>query len=119
MTEYRFLRFCRDEADTIWSGDRRAFLLTVPGGMPAVIDGICPHRGGPLGLGTYDCRTKVLRCPWHGRLHPHRFLLTRAWPALRVGDHWLVALPPAAAGEATLCFRRAGLRILPHAAGET
>ena len=29
-----------------------------------VIDGLCPHQGGPLGTGTL-CGT-VLTCPWHG-----------------------------------------------------
>jgi nitrite reductase (NADH) small subunit len=28
------------------------------------LDGICPHQGGPLGLGRLDgCR---VTCPWHG-----------------------------------------------------
>lgn len=29
-----------------------------------VIDGICPHAGGPLGKG--DMSGSVVTCPWHG-----------------------------------------------------
>jgi len=29
-----------------------------------VLDGICPHAGGPLGKGTL--RGGVVTCPWHG-----------------------------------------------------
>lgn len=118
MPPLRFLRFRADLADTIWSGDRRAFLLATPDGPPALVDSICPHRGGPLGQGIYDCRTKTLRCPWHGRQHPRRLLLSRAWPALRIGSEWVVALPPDADGAA-LSFQRGTLRITLNAWEET
>lgn len=29
-----------------------------------VLDGICPHAGGPLGQGTLD--GTIVTCPWHG-----------------------------------------------------
>lgn len=29
-----------------------------------VLDGICPHAGGPLGKGTLQAG--VVTCPWHG-----------------------------------------------------
>lgn len=29
-----------------------------------VLDGICPHQGGPLGKGA--CEGAILTCPWHG-----------------------------------------------------
>ena len=29
-----------------------------------VLDGICPHAGGPLGQGQLD--GNVVTCPWHG-----------------------------------------------------
>ena len=29
-----------------------------------VIDGICPHAGGPLGKGML--RGEIVTCPWHG-----------------------------------------------------
>jgi nitrite reductase/ring-hydroxylating ferredoxin subunit len=24
------------------------------------------HRGGPLGEGMVDCRSRTVQCPWHG-----------------------------------------------------
>ncbi len=29
-----------------------------------ILDGICPHAGGPLGKGTM--RGSIVTCPWHG-----------------------------------------------------
>lgn len=29
-----------------------------------VLDGICPHAGGPLGKGTLQ--SGIVTCPWHG-----------------------------------------------------
>ncbi|MBL8812632.1 MAG: Rieske (2Fe-2S) protein [Planctomycetaceae bacterium] len=33
-------------------------------GTVHVLDGICPHAGGPLGKGSL--RGDVVTCPWHG-----------------------------------------------------
>lgn len=109
---FRFLRFAAGDIDTIWLGDRRAFLLALPDRPPVFVDGICPHRGGPLGLGEYDCATASLLCPWHGRRRTRQQLLAGAWPALRVGTHWVVALPMASSDAGSACiFRRGQLTI--------
>lgn len=34
------------------------------GGTFFAIDGVCPHRGGPLGEGYME--NHVVTCPWHG-----------------------------------------------------
>jgi nitrite reductase (NADH) small subunit len=34
------------------------------GGAVAVLDGVCPHEGGPLGEGIVEDGRVV--CPWHG-----------------------------------------------------
>ncbi len=34
------------------------------GGALHAMDGVCPHRGGPLGMGTIE-HGKIV-CPWHG-----------------------------------------------------
>lgn len=34
------------------------------GGSICVLDGVCPHEGGPLGEGTIEEGRVV--CPWHG-----------------------------------------------------
>lgn len=41
---------------------RRIALFNVDGSFHA-IDGICPHRGGPLGEGFL--KGTVVTCPWH------------------------------------------------------
>lgn len=113
----RFLRFKSGAANTIWRADRRAFLLDTPDGAPAIVDGTCPHRGGPLALGQYDCKTATLRCPWHGRRHKRRQLLARAWPSLRIGEDWVVAIPvtpdESDSAQAAIYFRRDQLAVEP------
>ncbi len=42
----------------------RIFAVFNVGGIIHVIDGICPHAGGPLGKGML--RNNVVTCPWHG-----------------------------------------------------
>jgi nitrite reductase (NADH) small subunit len=44
--------------------DGRIFAVYNVGGTFHVLDGICPHAGGPLGKGTL--RGDVVTCPWHG-----------------------------------------------------
>jgi nitrite reductase (NADH) small subunit len=42
----------------------RIFAVYNVDGVFHVIDGICPHAGGPLGKGTL--RGNIVTCPWHG-----------------------------------------------------
>lgn len=41
----------------------RAFCVANIGGTISVLDGVCPHEGGPLGEGTIEEGRIV--CPWH------------------------------------------------------
>ena len=41
----------------------RALCVANVGGAIAVLDGTCPHEGGPLGEGTIEGGRVV--CPWH------------------------------------------------------
>lgn len=43
-------------------GDRRIAICNVDGTLHA-IDGVCPHRGGPLAQGALH--GKMVVCPWH------------------------------------------------------
>jgi len=45
------------------AGGRKIALFNVGGNLYA-IDGVCKHRGGPLGEGELDGCNVV--CPWHG-----------------------------------------------------
>ena len=58
-------------ADEIASGasaevvaEGRIFAVFNVDGAFQVLDGICPHAGGPLGKGTLN--GSVVTCPWHG-----------------------------------------------------
>jgi len=42
----------------------RIFAVYNVDGTIHVLDGICPHAGGPLGQGTLN--GNVVTCPWHG-----------------------------------------------------
>jgi nitrite reductase/ring-hydroxylating ferredoxin subunit len=42
----------------------RAVAIVRQGGVLHAMDGVCPHRGGPLGQGTV--MDGALVCPWHG-----------------------------------------------------
>ena len=42
----------------------RIFAVFNVDGQFRVIDGICPHAGGPLGKGML--RGHIVTCPWHG-----------------------------------------------------
>lgn len=44
--------------------DGRLLAVTRCGGKVGVLDGHCPHQGGPLGQGSIE--GGWLRCPWHG-----------------------------------------------------
>ena len=44
--------------------DGRVFAVYNVDGHFHILDGICPHAGGPLGKGTM--RGNVVTCPWHG-----------------------------------------------------
>jgi nitrite reductase/ring-hydroxylating ferredoxin subunit len=44
--------------------DGRIYALFNIGGEISVLDGICPHQGGPLAEG--ELHGTVVTCPWHG-----------------------------------------------------
>ena len=43
----------------------KLLVLVFVGGRYGVLDGRCPHAGGPLAEGTVE--NGLLVCPWHGR----------------------------------------------------
>jgi nitrite reductase/ring-hydroxylating ferredoxin subunit len=104
-TRYRFVELASG-LDEIWCGEARAFLLAPPDATPVIAEGRCPHRGGPLALGSYDCRDRQWRCPWHGQKHALAALQARALPAIRRGPHWLVAIEAAASMDEAICLSR-------------
>ncbi len=64
-----------------------------------VLDGICPHQGGPLGKGQLNgC---VVTCPWHGwqfnvttgQQQINNRIIHTTYPVRQEGDAVLVQLP--------------------------
>ena len=51
-----------ESAEVVAEG--RIFAVFNVDGTFHVLDGICPHAGGPLGKGILD--GSIVTCPWHG-----------------------------------------------------
>lgn len=72
-----------DSVQAVWAGTRALALVNL-GGQLYALDGLCPHREGPLGEGRLI--GDQLSCPWHGfRFDP------------RTGAAMMPAIPPAVA----------------------
>jgi nitrite reductase/ring-hydroxylating ferredoxin subunit len=70
----------------VWAGTRAVALVNLAGSLYA-LDGVCPHRQGPLGEGRLV--GEQLTCPWHGfRFDP------------RSGEPTMPATPPPVAAFA-------------------
>jgi nitrite reductase (NADH) small subunit len=59
----------------------RALCVAHIGGAVAVLDGVCPHEGGPLGEGIVEGGRVV--CPWHGYAFDLRTGATEQDPDLK------------------------------------
>lgn len=60
----------------------RALCVANVGGTVCVLDGTCPHEGGPLGEGVIEDGRVV--CPWHGYAYDPRTGTTENDPELKV-----------------------------------
>lgn len=58
------IRFDPNLANFLIHGDKR-YLLIFFDFRPFLIKNNCPHRGGPLHLGNFDCQKNAFICPWH------------------------------------------------------
>jgi len=59
----------------------RALCVANVGGAVCVLDGTCPHEGGPLGEGIIEDGRVV--CPWHGYAFDPRTGATENDPELK------------------------------------
>jgi nitrite reductase (NADH) small subunit len=82
-----------DECSVIVHGDRRYFLLRISKNRRAFVSDACPHRGGPLHMGSWDLSCSKIRCPWHKHAWKPDALGIRTLPAIKRGRHWRVVLP--------------------------
>ncbi|OJH38584.1 Rieske 2Fe-2S domain-containing protein [Cystobacter ferrugineus] len=58
-----------------------------------VIHERCRHRGGPLGLGTWNEKTQCVVCPWHELENTPRDMARRQVPSVRVGQSMTIVVP--------------------------
>lgn len=81
----RVLQFSSREANCVQVGGDPYFLYAPEGHPPLLCGDRCPHRGGPLHLGTADPHRGRLVCPWHETVFTRRALERRSAPMVRVG----------------------------------
>lgn len=61
----RVVRFAAEEANCIEVQGERYVLFRDVDGTRTLLPTTCPHRGGPLHLGTFDPVRRAIVCPWH------------------------------------------------------
>ncbi|MDR3514732.1 MAG: Rieske 2Fe-2S domain-containing protein [Azospirillaceae bacterium] len=82
----KVIHFDSRDQNFVTVGDHeRYFLLDRPGHAPLMCNDTCPHRGGPLHLGTSDERTGAVTCPWHETTYTRPALERRSPATVRVG----------------------------------
>lgn len=86
------VEFDADQFNYIVVGEEPYFLLET-GERFMVTQDRCPHRGGPLHLGKWDCLTKSLACPWHGTCLMETALERRSVPSVRCGNRVAAMFP--------------------------
>lgn len=94
-----FHTFDRSEGQLLTLGRHRFFIFSDPEGSEHIIPDRCPHRGGPLSMGSWDAETCKLTCPWHNRSWPASTLIKKELPTIRVSGKWTVYLGAAASNE--------------------
>lgn len=65
--------------------DDRFFLVDINNKRFAIPDK-CPHRGGPLSLGSICPNKESIQCPWHDSKFKISVLLKNEIPAVRINN---------------------------------
>ncbi|MBL0843898.1 Rieske 2Fe-2S domain-containing protein [Pseudomonas mediterranea] len=82
----------KDVFNRIRAGKTEYFATDV-NGKYALIPSQCPHRGGPLHLGSASkCRAKLV-CPWHDNAYHVSRLDTKGLPLVRTGTTIHLVVP--------------------------
>jgi hypothetical protein len=93
----RILRFHKDEANLVELGDQSYLVHRNRAGAYMLIRARCPHRGGPLFLGTVlSGPTESIRCPWHDSVVPVQAMQKKAPPMVVNGLECRVIIRDAA-----------------------
>ncbi len=85
--------FNESQGSILIVGDERYFLVENKKGYRFIVPAKCPHRGGPLYMGTVEGSGACIRCPWHNIATPINSLTRRALPSVRIGTQWTVRIP--------------------------
>lgn len=88
------IRFDPTLSNFLIHGDRRFFLMS-SGNQTFLVGDNCPHRGGPLHLGYFDCQNSVIVCPWHNLAVSTHRLQQCAMPFVWRNDCAVAVLPEA------------------------
>lgn len=89
----RVVRFRPGQANCLWRGGIRYFLLCEGGAAPAMATARCRHRGGPLHLGGISADRQTIMCPMHGLGTAVAALRRTALPAVVRSDEIVVLIP--------------------------
>ena len=111
----KILRFQMDEANLVELGDQSYMVHRNRAGGFVLIRARCPHRGGPLFLGTtLNGETESIRCPWHDTVVPVQAMQRKA-PPMVVNRSECRVIVGDAAGESSVRWVRT---LLDQQAGE-
>lgn len=88
----RMLRFRARQANTLWGAGARYFWLE-SAGAPVMANAKCPHRGGPLHLGTLSADGTQILCPMHQLPTRVATLRRGALPMVLRSDEVVVMVP--------------------------
>ncbi len=98
----KIVRFHKDEANLVEWGDQSYFVYRNREGACSLIRARCPHRGGPLFLGSVLSEpVESIRCPWHDSVIPISFIQKKAPPMVVNGGECCVIIG-AGAGEVNI-----------------
>jgi hypothetical protein len=113
----RVVHFDPRQVNFLTVGNQRLFLLCPEGRATFLVNGVCPHRGGPLHLGELDVCAGEIQCPWHGGRVPVRELLDEALPLVLHPEAAtaILAEPEDALVQLRCCLVRAKRADLPKA----
>ena len=91
--------------NTVFVRDDRYFVFE-HGGRLFLVRDKCPHRGGPLSLGTRSPDEKRLVCPWHKTRVACTWLRRQSMPLVRRGTEITAYLPDGGDADAPVLLAK-------------
>ncbi|MEH2263306.1 Rieske (2Fe-2S) protein [Nostoc sp.] len=105
------IKFDPHQSNFMIHGDRRFFLISLDNSTFLVRDN-CPHRGGPLHLGYFNCQNNAIVCPWHNSAVSVHRLQQLAMPLVWRNDVAIAVIPGA---ESTpIAFKHRYIMVYPE-----